>query len=73
MIGEDANRSPSGAILYFDDPDLAVTGPRLEARGVKFVGPAQAVQRTETHELMLREFSDPDGNVLALMGMVPRR
>jgi methylmalonyl-CoA/ethylmalonyl-CoA epimerase len=74
MIGEDAKseRLPSGSILYFDDPDLTATAAKLEAHGVEFFAPAQAVHRTETHELMLREFSDPDGNVLALMGMVPR-
>jgi len=36
------------------------------------VGPATTVQRTATHELKLREFFDPDGNALALMGMVAK-
>jgi hypothetical protein len=30
------------------------------------------VQRTDTHELKIRAFRDPDGNPLELMGMVPR-
>jgi len=42
------------------------------AKGVKFVGPATTVQSTATHELKLREFFDPDGNALALMGMVAK-
>jgi catechol 2,3-dioxygenase-like lactoylglutathione lyase family enzyme len=61
-----------GSVVYFDAPDIDTLGPALEARGVKFFGPAQVVQRTETHELKLREFLDPDGNALALMGMVPK-
>ncbi|MGH7881206.1 MAG: VOC family protein [Candidatus Binataceae bacterium] len=74
MIGEDTKSecSPSRSTLYFDDPELNSTATQLEARGVKFFGPPQVVQRTENHELMLREFADPDGNALALMGMAPR-
>jgi len=30
------------------------------------------VQRSEKGELKLREFRDPDGNALALMGFVPK-
>ena len=60
-----------GSVVYFDAPDIDALGPALETRGVKFFGPAQILQRTATHELKLREFFDPDGNALALMGMVP--
>ncbi len=73
MLGEDPER-PAGrptAILYFDDPDLEATAVKLQALGVAFNRPAEVVQRTETHELKLREFADPDGNALALMGLVP--
>lgn len=61
-----------GGVLYFDAPDLDALGSALEAKGVAFTGPATVVQRTETHELKLREFFDPDGNALALMGMIAR-
>lgn len=61
-----------GSVAYFDAPDIAALGPALEARGVQFHGPAQVLQRNETHELKLRAFEDPDGNALALMGMVPK-
>jgi catechol 2,3-dioxygenase-like lactoylglutathione lyase family enzyme len=63
---------PGGSILYFDAPDIDRLAPALEARGVEFLGPLQTVQRTETHDLKLRAFRDPDGNILQLMGMVPR-
>ena len=60
-----------GSVIYFNAPDLDALGPALEAKGVKFAGPAQTVQQTATHDLKLRAFHDPDGNALALMGMVP--
>ena len=59
-----------GSVIYFEAPDIETLGEELEAKGVAFTGPAQTVQRNETHELKLREFYDPDGNALALMGMV---
>ncbi|HWA89549.1 MAG TPA: VOC family protein [Rhizomicrobium sp.] len=61
-----------GSVLYFDAPDIDALGAALEAKGIVFLRPAETVQRTETHELKLRAFRDPDGNLLALMGMVPR-
>jgi len=74
MIGSEAvgGQPPGGSILYFEAPDIDRLGPALEAKGVQFPGPAQVVQRAETHELKLRAFRDPDGNALALMGMVAR-
>jgi catechol 2,3-dioxygenase-like lactoylglutathione lyase family enzyme len=61
-----------GYIVYFDAPDIDALGAALQAKGVTFTGPAVTVQQTQTHELKLREFYDPDGNPLALMGMVPK-
>jgi catechol 2,3-dioxygenase-like lactoylglutathione lyase family enzyme len=72
LVGtENAAGQPGGAILYFDAPDIDGLGPALEAKGVKFLGPAQNVQRTATHALKIRAFRDPDGNLLQLMGNVP--
>ena len=73
LIGtENAGHSPGGSVLYFDAPDIDRLAPALEEKGVEFLGPAQVVQRTDTHELKIRAFLDPDGNPLELMGMVPR-
>lgn len=74
MVGkEERPGSPiGGSVLYFDAPDIDALGAALEAKGVVFLRPAETVQRTETHELKLRVFQDPDGNMLALMGLVPR-
>ena len=72
MVGQErtAGQPIGGALLYFDAPDIDELGRDLEARGVKFLGNAQVVQRTASHDLKLREFLDPDGNALALMGLV---
>jgi methylmalonyl-CoA/ethylmalonyl-CoA epimerase len=65
-----AGQPIGGSLLYFDAPDIDALGRALEAKGVAFVSDAQIVQRTETHDLKLREFLDPDGNALAIMGLV---
>src|SRR5215469_6278295 len=72
MIGHEHKEGQpiGGSLIYFDAPDIDALGMALEKNGVKFVGPAQVVQRTEKFELKLREFFDPDGNALALMGQV---
>ena len=72
LIGmENTAGEPGGSILYFEAPDIDTLGPALEAKGVRFLGPAQVVHRTATHEVKTRAFRDPDGNVLQLMGNVP--
>ena len=74
MVGvvQNPEQPIGGSIVYFDAPDIEALGAALEAKGVKFTGLAVTVQQTQTHELKLREFYDPDGNPLALMGMVPK-
>ena len=73
MIGTNSPDPPArGTVLYFDAPDIDDLAPALEAKGVAFIGPIEVLQRTETQELKLRIFRDPDGNPLALMGMVAR-
>ena len=72
MVGVESSMMPGGSVLYFDAPDIDALGGVLEQRGVRFEGPAVVVQRSDKGELKLREFRDPDGNALALMGFVPR-
>jgi catechol 2,3-dioxygenase-like lactoylglutathione lyase family enzyme len=74
MVGltHDKDAPVGGAFIYFDAPDMDTLCPKLEAKGIKFAGPAQVLQQTATHELKLRHFHDPDGNTLSLMGMVPK-
>jgi catechol 2,3-dioxygenase-like lactoylglutathione lyase family enzyme len=74
MVGQaqSAEQPIGGSVLYFDTPEFEEASLALERKGVAFVGPAQTVQRTETQDLKLREFLDPDGNALAIMGLVSR-
>jgi catechol 2,3-dioxygenase-like lactoylglutathione lyase family enzyme len=71
-LEESQTMAPTGSVeLYWDDPGLARMAP-LAARGVTFVGPPETVQRLKASDVKLAEFTDPDGNALALMGEVPR-
>ena len=72
LMVEHGRPTPSTTI-YFDDVNLENSRQRLEAHGIKFAGPTETVQRTDTYDLKLAEFSDPDGNPLALMGEVKRK
>jgi len=75
MIGplaEGQEVSPGhGVILYFEPPDWATTEARCEAAGVKFLRPAEVLQRDGERELALRAFRDPEGRALALLGWRP--
>jgi catechol 2,3-dioxygenase-like lactoylglutathione lyase family enzyme len=71
-LEESQTLAPTGSVeLYWDDPGLTRLAP-LAARGVKFIGPPETVQRLKASDVKLAEFTDPDGNALALMGEVPR-
>jgi methylmalonyl-CoA/ethylmalonyl-CoA epimerase len=72
MVGVESSLTPGGSVLYIDAPDIDALGGELEKRGVSFLGPVTVLQRTDKGELKLREFKDPDGNALALMGFVPK-
>ena len=60
-----------GSAIYFKVEDIHATASSLKARGVAFAADPHLVHRTATTELWLAEFSDPDGNQLALMSEVP--
>jgi len=72
MVGLQPHQPIGGSLIYFEADDILELGPALEARGVRFVGPPQMVQQSAEKRLMLREFFDPDGNPLALMGWTPQ-
>ena len=62
--GEKAQR---GSAIYFRVPDIGAVHGDLQAKGVKFRAAPHLVHRTPQSELWLAEFTDPDGNQLALM------
>jgi methylmalonyl-CoA/ethylmalonyl-CoA epimerase len=61
-----------GSTRYFQVPSIAEAFASLKAQGVSFVAEPHVVHRTPTSELWLAEFTDPDGNQLALMSEVPQ-
>jgi predicted enzyme related to lactoylglutathione lyase len=62
--GQNIQRS---AAIYFRVSDIKDVHATLTAQGVRFQADPHVVQRTPTVELWLAEFTDPDGNQLALM------
>ncbi len=66
--GQKAQR---GSAIYFRVPEIQTVYSTLKAKGVQFVAAPHLVNRTPKSELWLAEFSDPDGNQLALMAEVP--
>jgi len=65
--GQKAHR---GSAIYFKVPDIQAVYSSLVARDVRFLAPPHVVNRTARSELWLSEFTDPDGNQLALMAEI---
>jgi methylmalonyl-CoA/ethylmalonyl-CoA epimerase len=59
-----------GSAIYFRVDDIQAVASSLKARGVRFQAAPHLVHRTPASELWLAEFTDPDGNQLALMSEV---
>lgn len=74
MLAFDPARTdaPPTSIVYFDAPDFNNTHVRLVGTGVELEGPIETVQSTPEGDLRIQQFRDPDGNVLAIMGLVRR-
>ena len=64
------NRVLSAAELECFGNDIDAVHGALTTAGVRFSAKPHVVHRTATSELWLAEFTDPDGNPLALMGEV---
>jgi predicted enzyme related to lactoylglutathione lyase len=59
--------SQRGSAIYFRVADIDGVYRSLADKGVSFRAAPHVVHRTPDHELWLAEFTDPDGNQLALM------
>jgi methylmalonyl-CoA/ethylmalonyl-CoA epimerase len=59
-----------GSAIYFQVPEIRAVFSFLEGRGVRFKAEPHVVHRTQRSELWLAEFTDPDGNQLALTSEV---
>jgi len=64
------SKAQRGSAIYFQVPEIHAVFSSLKAKGVRFISDPHVVNRTPTSELWLAEFTDPDGNQLALMSDV---
>ncbi|MES2324583.1 MAG: VOC family protein [Pseudomonadota bacterium] len=60
-----------GGAIYFKVADIAAVHTQLAGQGVEFQQVPHLVHKTAQTELWLANFTDPDGNQLALMSEVP--
>jgi predicted enzyme related to lactoylglutathione lyase len=67
----EADEFRSRGVLYFTVEDIAEAHRVLAERGVEFRDEPHQVHRTESSELWMAFFTDPDGNNLALMADLP--
>ena len=65
--GQEAHR---GSAIYFQIADIHAVFSSLQDQGVVFKAQPHLVHRTPQSELWLAEFTDPDGNQLALMSEI---
>lgn len=65
--GQKAQR---GSAIYFQVTDINAVFATLKDNGVQFRAEPHLVHRAPKSELWLAEFTDPDGNPLALMSEV---
>jgi len=63
-------RAQRGSAIYFRVEDIGAVHASLSANGVQFRAAPHLVHRTPKSELWLAEFTDSDGNQLALMSEV---
>ncbi len=66
-----AEKAQRGSAIYFKIENIKEVSESLKSKGVKFRAEPHLVHRTPNSELWLAEFTDPDGNQLALMSEVP--
>lgn len=62
----------SRPLIYYRVSSIEEACAALRSRGVKLASEPHVVHRTETYELWMAGFNDPDGNYLTLMSEVPK-
>jgi methylmalonyl-CoA/ethylmalonyl-CoA epimerase len=70
-VREDGATDARGSMIYFRVEDIHAVHSGLVSHGVQFGSAPHLVHRAATYELWLADFTDPDGNPLALMSEVP--
>ena len=60
------------SVIYYTVEDVRQATDTLKSRGVRFIGEPHVIHRTDTYDLWMSFFTDPDGNTLALMAEVAK-
>jgi len=66
-VSPPGQKAQRGSAIYFRVKDIHGVHAHLNDNGVQFIASPHVVNRTPKSELWLAEFTDPDGNQLALM------
>ena len=66
------DESKSSSVIYYTVEDVQQATETLKSRGIRFIGEPHIIHRTDTHDLWMSFFTDPDGNTLALMAEVAK-
>ena len=69
-VVSEGQKAQRGATIYFQVDDIRAVHASLTGKDVSFRAEPHVVHRTPRSELWLAEFTDPDGNQLALMNEV---
>jgi methylmalonyl-CoA/ethylmalonyl-CoA epimerase len=69
-VHEPGHAPQRGSTIYFQVLDINAVYSSLKGKDVRFLAEPHIVHRTPASELWLAEFTDPDGNHLALMNEV---
>ena len=64
--------SKGNSVIYYTVEDVRQATDTLKSRGVRFIGEPHVIHRTDTYELWMSFFTDPDDNTLALMAEVAK-
>jgi len=62
----------TGAVLYFNVPDLAVCVKELKGRGVTLKHEPHRIAQMPAYDLWMAFFEDPDKHLLALQMQAPK-
>ena len=72
-VPERSGEAPkANSVIYYTVKDVLQATETLKSRGIPFVGEPHIIHSTNTYDLWMSFFTDPDGNILALMAEVPR-
>ena len=69
---ENSETLAGNSTLYFRVADIALVCKELKARGVVFSDEPHLIAPMEDHDLWMAFFTDPEGNILALMQEAPK-